>query len=90
VLISNTPAPASVPQTWKNAWLTVPGGSRWWSLVRFPLVARQLRAGVVHTQYNVSPLVRNGVTTVHDVSFFVGPEWFKPLDRFLLQTQVPA
>lgn len=90
LLVSNTPAPASVPQAWKDAWLTVPGSSRWWSLVRFPLVARQLRAGAVHTQYNVSPLVRNGVTTVHDVSFLIGPEWFQPRDRFLLRTQVPA
>jgi len=90
LLVSNTPAPASVPQAWKDAWMTVPGSSRWWSLVRFPLAARKLRAGAVHTQYNVSPLVRNGITTVHDVSFFVGPEWFQPRDRFLLQTQVPA
>ncbi len=43
-----------------------------------------------HTQYTLSPLVRNGVTTIHDVSFFIGPEWFKPKDRLLMQRTVPA
>jgi glycosyltransferase involved in cell wall biosynthesis len=31
-----------------------------------------------------------GVTTVHDVSFLIGPEWFKPRDRAILSRTVPA
>lgn len=30
------------------------------------------------------------MTTIHDVSFFIGPEWFKPRDLFLLRRFVPA
>jgi glycosyltransferase involved in cell wall biosynthesis len=30
------------------------------------------------------------VTTIHDVSFFIGPEWFKPKDRLLLQRSIPS
>lgn len=63
---------------------------RWWSLVQFPLAARRLGAHVLHTQYNLSPLARGGITTIHDLSFFRGPEWFRPRDRALLQRFVPA
>jgi len=65
--------------------------ARWWSLVQFPLAARRAGARVVHTQYTLSPLVRRGgVSTIHDVSFFVGPEWFRARDRILLQLSIPA
>ncbi|RYG49473.1 glycosyltransferase family 1 protein [bacterium] len=60
--------------------------SRWgrlWSLVAFPLATR--RFGAVHVQYALSPLVRRGISTIHDVSFFVGPEWFRPKDAALLK-----
>ncbi|MCH8273814.1 MAG: glycosyltransferase family 4 protein [Armatimonadetes bacterium] len=67
-------------------WIRLPRRpARWFSLVTMPLAARRLGASVFHTQYNLSPLARNGVTTIHDVSFFIGPEWFKPRDRFLLR-----
>ncbi|MBV6458734.1 MAG: D-inositol-3-phosphate glycosyltransferase [Fimbriimonadaceae bacterium] len=63
---------------------------RWWSLYQFPLAARRLGASVAHGQYNLSPLLgRKGVTTVHDVSFFIGPQWFTPKDRLILQKFVP-
>ncbi|MGI8924965.1 MAG: glycosyltransferase family 4 protein [Fimbriimonadales bacterium] len=64
--------------------------SRWFSRVTLPVAARKLGAGAFHTQYSLSPLARNGITTIHDVSFFIGPEWFKPKDRFLLRRSVPA
>src|SRR5687767_6719140 len=85
LLISNAKAPPKIPQSDNFRWMTVPARSnRWWSLVRFPLAARKAGAGVSHTQYNLSPLVgRSGITTIHDVSFFIGPEWFQPKDRFL-------
>jgi glycosyltransferase involved in cell wall biosynthesis len=72
-------------------WIHLPGSNdRWWSLVAFPLAARKAGAALVHTQYNLSPLAKAGVTTIHDISFLVGPEWFKPRDRFLLGRFVPA
>jgi alpha-1,3-rhamnosyl/mannosyltransferase len=55
-----------------------------------PLAARKLGADAFHTQYTLSPLARNGITTVHDVSFFIGPQWFKPRDLFLIRRTVPA
>jgi len=59
--------------------------SRWHSLVRWPLAARRARADVLHTQYFLSPLAGNrGITTVHDISFVHGPEWFRPRDRWIL------
>jgi glycosyltransferase involved in cell wall biosynthesis len=64
--------------------------SRWWSLVTFPTFARRFKPDVVHVQYALSPLVgSNGISTVHDVSFFVGPEWFPPRDAFLLRRSIP-
>jgi glycosyltransferase involved in cell wall biosynthesis len=54
------------------------------------MAARKAGAAIYHTQYTLSPLARRGVTTIHDVSFFIGPEWFKPKDRMLMQRTVPA
>src|SRR5688572_32898278 len=46
---------------------------------------------MIHSQYSLSPLVGNrGITTIHDVSFFIGPEWFRPRDRLILSRTVPA
>ena len=82
--------PEGIPRL-NEKWVSLPAkSSRWWSLVSFPICARKLGADIIHTQYSVSPLARKAVTTVHDVSFFVGPEWFQPKDRFLLRRTVPA
>jgi glycosyltransferase involved in cell wall biosynthesis len=89
LLFSNAPRPKEIPEDSRFEWRVVPGAGRMWSLLRFPLAARQAKADIVHGQYNLSPLHRNTVTTVHDVSFFVGPEWFSPRDRFFLQRYVP-
>lgn len=92
LLISNAPKPQGIPNSDNFSWIHLPAGSsRWWSYVSFPLKARKLGAGVIHTQYSLSPLVgHRGVTTVHDVSFLIGPEWFKPRDRLILSKTVPA
>ena len=91
LLYSNAPKPEWIPETPRFRWMHLEGPSRWWSLVQFPLAARRAGAQVVHTQYTLSPLAyKRGVTTVHDVSFLIEPEWFKPKDRILLQWQVPA
>jgi glycosyltransferase involved in cell wall biosynthesis len=91
LLISSDPKPVEVPHEGVE-WVHVPArNQRWWSLVAFPLAARRLGAQVVHTQYNASPLLKRGlVTTIHDVSFLISPEWFKPKDRALLTRFVPS
>ncbi len=91
LLFSNAEKPPTIPDSDRISWIQLPShNSRWWSLFRFPLTARRMGARIIHTQYNLSPLVAHGgVTTVHDVSFFHQPEWFQPRDRVLLQRFVP-
>lgn len=86
LLVSNGPRPPVVPDHPRFPWLEVRSrSSRWWSLVRFPTAARRAGSKAIHTQYNLSPLAGDrGMTTVHDVSFRIGPEWFQPKDRILL------
>lgn len=92
LLLSNAKQPADVPSLPPNfRWVHIPcRPTRWQSLVTLPLKARRLGAVAFHTQYNLSPLARRGITTIHDVSFFVGPEWFRPRDRAILQRFVPS
>lgn len=68
-------------------WLeTRSGSSRWWSLVSFPSAVRRSGAEAAHGQYNLSPLLgRKGVTTIHDVSFFVEPGWYSGRDGLILR-----
>jgi glycosyltransferase involved in cell wall biosynthesis len=92
LLLSNAPKPMGIPESSNFVWRHVPAkSSRWWSYIAFPLHARREGAGVIHSQYSLSPLVgRRGITTIHDVSFFIGPEWFRPRDRMILSRTVPA
>lgn len=73
-------------------WHCTPASSRRkWNLVSFPRAAKRAKADLIHTQYSVSPLASLPcVSTIHDVSFFVGPEWFPAKDRFLLRKSIPA
>ena len=60
LLLSHQPKPDATPFKWKH----VSGGHRRWrSLVAMPMAARRAGATVYHTQYTLSPLARNGVTT---------------------------
>ncbi len=91
LLCSNAPAPSWIPEHQYFSWSIVPGRGRLWSWVGFPKEAERQGARVLHTQYNLSPLAGSkGVTTIHDVSFFVGPEWFNAKDRAILRSMVPA
>jgi len=91
LLLSNVQKPDSIPNSPNFSWVNVPSrSSRWWSYVLFPLIGRRMRADAFHTQYSLSPLVGNrGITTIHDVSFLLGPEWFKARDRMILSRTVP-
>lgn len=85
LLYSNGPRPHDVPESDRFQWVELPGSSRFWSLVRFPLAARRAKASAIHTQYNLSPLTgKRGITTIHDVSFWIEPSWFGAKDRALL------
>lgn len=92
LLFSNAARPPGIPESDRFEWRCVPAVNlRWWNLVAFPLAARRAGSHVLHTQYNLSPMAgRIGVTTIHDVSFFVGPEWFKPRDLAILTRFIPA
>ena len=62
-----------------------------WMLTAFPRALKADKADIAHTQYNI-PLLGAPcpvVTTVHDVSFRVHPEYFLPKDRWILNTLVP-
>lgn len=92
LLFSDAARPEGLSEGGRFAWKTIASANRrWWSLVAFPLAARRAGAGAIHTQYTLSPLVGNrGITTIHDVSFFIGPEWFPPRHRLVLRQTVPA
>lgn len=88
---SDREAPMEAPAGVRERWVRLPARSgRWWSWVTFPLAARRAGAKVTHTQYALSPLAKGGVTTVHDISFLISPEWFRSKDRRLLTLTVPA
>lgn len=75
----------------KFTWHHIPAKSRrLWNLKTFPRAADEIMATVLHTQYNISPFIQTpAITTIHDVSFFVNPDWYKLKDRILLTTQIP-
>lgn len=88
--VSPIAEPPEFPASSHLRWVHAPAGSsRWWNLVTFPQTVRKLEASIAHTQYSISPLMRTpAITTVHDVSFFIGPQWFSAKNRNLLQLGV--
>jgi len=90
-LYSDNPTRPAVPGIEKFEWVCINAPHpRIWSLYSFPQAAKKHGANVIHTQYNLSPLVGNiGITTIHDVSFFVNPEWYSPKDRWILTSRIP-
>ena len=90
LLLSNREPGPDVPELDDRfEWKVLRSKGRWLSAVAMPRFAAASGACVFHTQYTLSPLARGGVTTIHDVSFFVEPNWFRPKDRFLLRRTVP-
>lgn len=91
LFFARNPQPAGLTLPSKSTWIHLPApNNRIWSLLTFPTAARRAGAHVLHTQYNVSPLARNPVTTIHDISFFIDPSWFQPRDRTLLSLGIRA
>ncbi len=86
----NVDLPTDLPSNMLT--LALPKASpRLYSLWHFPRAAHRFGADVIHSQYNLSPLVRDiGVTTIHDVSFFIEPRWFKWKDRVMLKWGIPS
>jgi glycosyltransferase involved in cell wall biosynthesis len=78
-----------------SGYLTVrslPSGSdRLWTLVTFPRALKQDGVDIAHTQYT-TPLRAPCpvITTVHDISFRLYPEWFPRKHRMLLNATVPG
>lgn len=89
IFFSNKPRPREVPFGPQCSWEVIPGGGRLWSLVKLPMAARKAKADVLHVQYSLSPLAKNGVTTIHDTSFYIGPEWFTAGDLRSLRRSIP-
>ena len=94
VLYTRRPVHGEPPALGPNfRWRTLPSPKQdaLWMLGTFPLALRADKIDVAHTQYNI-PLLGCPcpvVTTVHDVSFRVHPEFFLPRDRWILNTLVP-
>jgi glycosyltransferase involved in cell wall biosynthesis len=75
--------------TWRE--IPRPANDALWMLAAFPRALKADKIDVAHTQYNI-PLLGAPcpvVTTVHDISFQVHPEFFLPKDRWILSTLVP-
>jgi glycosyltransferase involved in cell wall biosynthesis len=90
LLLSDQPKPDFLPADFFPWHQISAPHQRLWSLLAFPRAARQLGAQVVHTQYNLSPMTKiPGVTTIHDVSFLINPEWYAPKDRLILKGSIP-
>jgi len=65
--------------------------SRLWSYHDFPKMAKAMGANVIHTQYNVSPHAgKAAITTIHDISFLINPDWYGFKDRVILTRFIPA
>ena len=66
---------------------------RIWTLLALPAALRKDKADIVHVQYTTPPRMLCPcpiVTTVHDISFKLHPEWFPQKHRLLLNLTVPA
>lgn len=68
------------------------GNNRVWNTFVLPAALRDDKPDVLHVQYTIPPAKRCPcpiITTVHDVSFKVNPQWFTRKDRMLLSLTVP-
>jgi glycosyltransferase involved in cell wall biosynthesis len=95
LVYSRTPIPAcELPDTPQLQARVVPSiNDRMWTMAALPAALRRDRADLVHVQYTTPPRALCPcpvVTTVHDISFKLFPEWFPRKDRNLLNLTIPA
>jgi glycosyltransferase involved in cell wall biosynthesis len=93
IVYSRLPIPAEELAGLSNVTVRTEAASndRLWTLITFPRMLKQDGIDVAHTQYTIplrSPCPV--VTTVHDISFRLYPEWFPKKHRLLLNLTVPA
>jgi len=93
VVYSRLPiSPDTLPSAPNLTLRTIPAANdRIWTLFAFPRALRQEGVDLAHTQYT-TPLRASCpiVTTVHDISFRLYPEWFPRKHRVLMNLTVPG
>lgn len=93
VYTRNPPPTRDLPDLPNLSVHVLPAASeRLWTALTFPLAARRDGADLLHVQYTIPPprlAQRPIVTTVHDISFRLFPEWFPRRHRALLNATVP-
>ena len=86
ILYLDAPPPAGFPlgKGWQARVVRAPA-PRLWTPLALPRAARADGVDVLHVQYIAPPCRRPAVvTTIHDVTFRLHPEWFPLKDRLLL------
>jgi glycosyltransferase involved in cell wall biosynthesis len=79
-----------LPSNFETVVVTAPS-ERIWSLYTFGRALKKSKIDVAHVQYTVPPFLPcKVVTTVHDISFRLFPEFFSLKDRLLLNFSVPS
>ncbi len=81
-----------LPQSLNYKVIAAPN-DRIWTFRALPAAARALGADLVHTQYTAPWPGLCGcpvVTTVHDISFHLYPQWFPRYHRILMNLTVPV
>ncbi len=95
IVYSRTPiSPGELPDEAKIKTRVVHAANdRLWTLFALPAALREDGIDLLHVQYTTPPRPLCPcpvVTTVHDISFKIFPEWFARKDRILLNLTVPA
>lgn len=94
VLYTRLPVDGELPALGPNftgRLVPAPQNDALWMQFAWPRALKQDKIDVAHTQYNI-PLLGTPcpiVTTIHDITFALHPEWFLPRDRWILNTFVP-
>lgn len=92
VVMLNREPDASVRETLPGVEFAVrerPGGYLW-TLMALPRLAAETRIDLLHVQY-MTPFTAPcpAITTIHDVSFRLHPEWFPLRHRVVMNTFIP-
>jgi glycosyltransferase involved in cell wall biosynthesis len=93
IIYSRLPVPpGTLPESPHVRFRNVPANNdRLWTLLAFPRALKQDEVDLAHTQYTTPLTVHCPVvTTVHDISFRLYPEWFPRKHRMLLNLTVPG